>query len=541
MQRSGLLFWGSALAVVGALGGCFDKGVIVPNPSGAGGGGRSGEGGTGGAGGAGGSTTSTSTGNEPCELCYDGPPATRGVGACKDGCLRDGMCDEQVLPAPEACTEDADETCDGGALCIGELVESTELGDGGDEYGYDVTFDSQGNTLVAGSFTGRMGGARSMGAMDAFVTRRYLDATEPTFKVFGGSGTDHGRLVESGAEGTVILAGTFQNSVTFDGIQLNSVAGGTDLFVAKLDGNGNLLWLGQIGGMGPDAVDGLSVDRDGGIFVAGTTINDVQVFGEPLSGGGGEDIFVAKISPDGELLWKRAFGDQSLQRARDVAATPDGGAVVVGHFTGSVDFGNGERRASSQDAFMVKFDAEGNTSWDRVYGDTLDQDLTAVAVGGNGNIYVAGSASGTIVLGGAQLRSVDETDVVVAAFRADATALWSGIYPGRGPQTALAVAVDGANNALVAGEFQEGITIGEARLAATGGKDTFLVKLDPSGEPAWAKHFGGTMDQIPEAVAVDALGNIALTGTFWGTMTFGQDVLLTNAGGGGAFLITLRP
>ncbi|WP_437679122.1 SBBP repeat-containing protein [Sorangium sp. So ce131] len=545
MQRSGLLFWGSALAVVCALGGCFDKGVILPGVvSGAGGGGS--DGGNDGGGGAGGSaTTSASSGVEPpCEPCYFGPPGTKDVGACKGGCLRDGDCDGDVRPAAESCeTEAIDETCDGGApLCIGELVESTELGDGGDEEGHDVTFDGKGNVLVAGGFTGRMGTAGSMGATDAFFLRRPLDGTtEPMIKVFGASGTDHGRLVASRPDGTVIIAGTFQNNVSFDGNQLNSVGGSTDIFVAKLDSDGNLLWLGHIGGMGVDAVHGLSVDRDGGVFIAGTIVNRVTIFDETLGAGGGEDIFVAKISPDGRLLWSRAYGDTSTQRAQDVAATPDGGAVVVGSFSGTVNFGRGSRLSSSQDAFMVKLDAEGNTSWDRVYGDTLDQEFTAVAAGDDGKIYVAGGAAGTIGLGGEPLSSADDTDVVVAAFGADATTLWRDMYPGEGPQKALGVAVDGAGNVLVTGQFRGDITIGGTRLVAAGGEDAFLVKLKPSGKSAWVKHFGGTMDQIPEAVAVDALGNIALTGTFAGTMTFGQDVLMTSVGGRGAFLITLQP
>jgi hypothetical protein len=469
-----------------------------------------------------------------------------GVGECKEGCLRGGSCVGQVVPTAEGCTTTAnDESCDGEAKCTGAHDWSTKLGANGEQIGYDVTFDREGHILVAGAFSVSMDSVSSQGAFDGFAVKLGPDGTREWSKAFGGNGSDFCNRVALDKNGGVILAGTFENTLNFDGTPFTS-KGSSDVFVAKLDADGALDWIKSIGGPSVDKLYGLAVDSDDNIVVAGSFTDWADVLGgTPLGGGhlsseGGEDIFVAKIGALGNFVWSRNFGDTTAEVANDVAVTPDGSVVLVGRIAGRVNFGTTLLNASGYDAFIAKLDGDGTPLWAKIFGDTMTQEFTAVAVDAKGSIFVAGNTDGTINFDGAPRDYRGGTDAVVAAFNAEGKHLWNRLYGDAEDQRALGVAVDRAGNVLVVGEFESAIDFAAPRLVSRGGIDAFLAKLAPNGDTAWAKSFGDATEQRARAVAVDELGAIVLTGNFSGRIDLGGDPL-TSSGGSDAFVAKLQP
>ncbi|WP_437914381.1 SBBP repeat-containing protein [Sorangium sp. So ce302] len=561
MKRNGFMVLCGALGVAGALGGCFDQGVLVPGAISGGGtaqggmagvgaaGGAGGTGGVGGAGAAGGAGgTGGAGGSEPCDPCYTGPESTRGVGECKDGCLRGGACVDEVLPRTEACTTKAnDESCDRVAECTGAHEWSTQLGVNGEQIGYDVTFDREGNLLIAGAFSTSLDSVGSLGAFDGFVVKLAPGGAKEWSKAFGGNGSDSCNRVALDKNGGVILAGTFENTLNFDGTPLTS-RGSSDVFVAKLDAEGALDWIKTIAGPSVDRVYGLAVDSDDNIVVAGSftdwadVLGGQQLGGDHLTSEGGEDIFVAKMDALGNFAWSRNFGDTTAEVANDVAVTPDGGVVLVGRIAGRVNFGTTLLNAQGDDAFIAKLDGDGTPLWAKIFGDTMSQEFAAVAVDAKGDIVVAGSTGGTINFDGAPRRYAGGRDAVVAAFTAEGKHLWNRLYGDAEDQKALGVAADQAGNVIVVGEFESAIDFGapSPRLESLGGNDAFIAKLAPNGDTAWAKSFGDAAEQRARAVAVDELGAIALTGSFSGRIDLGQDPMMSS-GGADAFVAKLKP
>ncbi|WP_437876712.1 outer membrane protein assembly factor BamB family protein [Sorangium sp. So ce513] len=553
MERSDLLIVCGALGAAGALGGCFDKGVLLPHNGGGGGGGSAAQGGMGGvgaqggAGGEGGATsTSSSTGiGGECMSCYDGPAGTEGVGACKSGCLQDGECVHQVLPGAEDCATEEDETCDGGTgVCDGALGWSVQIGGSGEQRGLGITFDGGGNVLVAGSFSGQTEFADSQGSTDGFVVKLTPENGEIDWpKALGGSGTDLCNAVAPDADGNVIVVGDFEGTVNFAGTTFIS-QGSSDGFVAKLDPSGALLWIKRISSPNADSVKGVAVDSKNNIVIAGMFSNTATLLdpGRTMRGGGGEDIFVVKIDPEGNHVWNSHFGDSSPQVALDVAVTPDDDVVVAGRLAGTVRFGADVYAANGHDAFVAKLDgATGDPRWSKGFGDTMDQEFTSVAVGHDGTIVVAGSTKGVIRFDGLPLPFGGESDAVVAAFNADGIHLWSHTYGDAEHQRALGVAVDQAGNAIVVGEFESTIDFEQSRHTSRGGIDAFMAKLAPAdGHTVWAKSFGDVGEQRATAVAVDPLGNIALTGNFSGRIDL-EGATLTSFTGQDALIVKLHP
>ncbi|KYG01341.1 hypothetical protein BE18_14230, partial [Sorangium cellulosum] len=479
---------------------------------------------------------------QPCVSCYDGPPLTLNVGECKDGCLRDGVCVDQVVPTAEGCaTEAMDESCDGEPKCTGKLEWSRKIGENGAQYGHDIAFDREGNLLVAGRFTGNVGFATDQGSTDAFVVK--LDPTGARIwgKAFGGNGSDACTRLAYTKDGGVIVAGTHDNTLRIDGTPLDNDSGTDDVFVAKLDANGGLDWMNSISGPGDDTVQGLAVDAEGNIFVAGSFIDWATVFGaEDLDSVGGEDIFVAKIDAGGNHVWSFNFGNRSEQVVLDAAATPDGGVVLVGSLAGDMSFGDKPVSPRGYDAFLVKLDRDGVPRFAKSFGDDMAQAFVSVAVDAQGGIVVAGSTYGTMNIDGSTSQYRGGADAVVAAFDAEGKPRWSRQFGNQEDQKALGVAVDQAGNVVVVGEFARSIDLDSRHLESRGDRDAFLAKFTPDGTTVWAISFGDSMTQSAADVAVGALGVIALTGNFEGSIDLGG-APLASVGGPDAFVAKLQP
>ncbi|WP_437713879.1 hypothetical protein WMF45_48175 [Sorangium sp. So ce448] len=455
-----------------------------------------------------------------------------------------------MLPAVEGCaTTDDDESCDGEATCTGAHEWSIKIGGAGQQQGLGVAFGREGNILVAGSFTGSVDFADSKGSSDGFVMNLSRDGARTWAKAFGGSGTDLCNLVARDKNDNVILAGRFANTLYFAEATRNS-HGNSDVFVAKLDKGGSLLWLKTIGGLGADSVHGLSVDSNNNIIVAGMFTDAADVLDETeLTSFGGEDIFVVKLDTAGHHVWSKNFGDASPQVALDAAVTSNDDVVVVGRIEGTVSFGPSILAAMGRDAFLAKLDGmTGYPLWGKAFGNieySSEIEFAGVALDHKGNIVVAGHAVGTIALGPSPWLRAEEADAVVGAYDPDGEYLWSRSYGATEAQRAGRVVVDPAGNVLVVGHFETAIDFEESRLVSRGSNDAFLAKLGPTGETVWAKSFGGAAfddadDQGAQDVAVDALGTVALVGIFNGSVELGGG-LLTSDGLGDAFVAKLRP
>jgi hypothetical protein len=144
----------------------------------------------------------------------------------------------------------------------------------------------------------------------------------------------------------------------------------------------------------------------------------MDLAGCTLSNAGASDLFVAKLDPSGKCLWSAgASALADLQQGGAIAADNAGNVLLVGGFSGSVDFGGGPFvSAGDRDIFLVKLDAAGEQLWSRRAGSPLNDYATGVAIDSAGNILVTGGFNGTADLGTGPLVSGGKADVFVAKF-----------------------------------------------------------------------------------------------------------------------------
>jgi hypothetical protein len=165
-----------------------------------------------------------------------------------------------------------------------------------------AAFDGAGNLWVSGSFTGSSAtgfgspNLASAGAEDAFVVRLALaDGTLIETNRYGGTGSDTAISLAADPFGTMMLAGSFQNSVTFGSTTLTS-SGLSDSYVAKLRAGSGVVWALRGGGANDDRSQALSVNASGEIFHAGVFDTSASFGTHAITGGGLWDFFIAKLN-----------------------------------------------------------------------------------------------------------------------------------------------------------------------------------------------------------------------------------------------------
>jgi len=319
----------------------------------------------------------------------------------------------------------------------------------------------------------------------------------------------------------------------------NLVSGGVqDIFVAKYNANGVHQWSQRFGTTSGNAGTAIAVDGSGNVVVAGYFSGTVNFGGGNLVSAGNLDIFVAKYNASGAHLWSRRFGGAGNDICRAVAVDGSGNVVVTGSFSNTVNFGGSDLvSAGNVDVFVAKFNASGVHQWSQRFGSTSGDEGEAMAVDGSGNVVVTGYFQLTVNFGGVPLVSAGSGDIFVARYNASGVHQWSQRFGSTLNDIGQAVAVDASGSAVAQGYFNGTVNFGGLNLVSAGGQDIFLAKYNSSGVHQWSQRFGSTGTEGGYAVAVFASGNVAVTGYFSGTVNFGGSDLVS-AGDVDIFLAT---
>ena len=346
-----------------------------------------------------------------------------------------------------------------------------------------------------------------------------------------GSADSEASAVVSDAQGNLYVAG-WTDSVNFPtaGAEQPASGGGNDVFVFKLNSQGNALIYGTfLGGSGDDRAFGLAVDSNGEAVVTGWTqsTNFPTYLPAQAASGGGQDAFVAKLNAAGNgLVFSTYLGGNGTDAGYGVTVDVFGAIHVVGD-TLSTNFPtqSAAQYASGgrQDAFFAEFGASGNLLASSYLGGNGDDHGAGVAVDNSGNTYVTGSTYSTNFPTALpfQAHSGGGQDAFVTKIGASGSALLYSTYLGgssgmpTAPETGSAIAVDGQGYAYVAGTTSSSNfpTVNPLYAGHSYATDAFLTKLDVTGRfLVYSTYLGGSSFDYGNAVAVDGGGNAYVAG-----------------------------
>jgi hypothetical protein len=382
-----------------------------------------------------------------------------------------------------------------GAGCGGTECRFFRIGclEGGAPENPAITSDESGqillefDTVEGNTYSIEAAGSLSPPAWGAVWTltgdgQRAAWLTTPRWsRTFGGRGTDEGYSVQQTPDDGYIVAGT---TGSFG-------AGSRDAYLIKTDRNGNEVWSRTFGGAGVDGALCVDQTTDGGYIVAGYTKNIVTL---------DDDVYLVKTDANGEEVWSRTFGGEEWDQATCVQQTSDGGYIIAGR---TDSFG-----AGSDDAYLIKTDANGHEVWSRTFGGIHQEWASSVQQTSDGGYIVGGYTYG---YGGELFMAyVIKTD-------ANGVEVWSRTFGGAMMERASSVQQTSDGGYIVAGETYS---------FGAGLADVYLVKTDANGHEVWARAFGGS--EYDQAYSVQQTSDGGYIAAGW-TNSFGagaRDVYL---------------
>ncbi len=483
------------------------------------------------------------------EDCYTGPAGTRDVGPCKGGrrtCEPGGTawgpCEGEVTPTPEDPATLADESCDG---LTGNGLAIAQFGGASAQYVRALAVDGPGNAYVAGAFHGTLvigsTSHASSGNADLWVAKLDSNLTPLWSKSWGSTELDtvEGLAVDGG--GNVYVTGEFDGTIDFGDGPLVPADSTLDVFVLKLSADGDVLWSRGYGGPGADHAYDIAVDPSGNAYVTGEFDGPVQ-FGATavLPGTGSNDGFVVKLDPAGTPLWRLGFGGPGAQIGAGVAARADGSVIVTAGVAGLVSFGGPPVGSAGSTAVAAELDAAGAHLWSRTIAPLDSVYEVAKPSTTPAGALVATTYRGTASLDGTTHQSAGLDDILVAMLDGGGARGWSRSFgDAADEQSPRRTAVDPDGFALVGGTFVGSLDCGRGSVATAGLEDVFVMKLDARGDPRWCWIVGDAGAQELDGVATDASGNVYVAGSFTSTVNFGSGTLAASSYDG--FVAKLAP
>ena len=258
-------------------------------------------------------------------------------------------------------------------------------------------------------------------------------------------------------------------------------------------------WARQFGTSWPDSASDVATDEAGNVFVVGQT-------GGVLPGqsrqGGHSDAYLRKYDGEGNELWTRQFGGQGDDGAQDVVADDFGNVYVVGNTAGN--FPSGIIVGGISGAFLRKYSPDGAEVWERQFGVENFASANGVDVDIEGNVYVAGQVEGALP---GQI-GAGFNDAFLRRYDSEGRMLWTAQFGTEGGDFATDVAVDGDGNVYV---------VGWSRIEQSGQFNaisihTFVHKFDGDGQRLWARQLDAEGFDRATGVVVDTQGNAYVVG-----------------------------
>lgn len=377
-----------------------------------------------------------------------------------------------------------------------------------------------------------------------------LDGWARGFGVNGGM--EAGTGIAAAPNGDVVVTGSFDGSMVMDGITLSS-ASFYGLFVARLTSSGSVVWAKAFDGASVFDDQTVTVDAQGNVILCGGFYGTTDFGGGPLSSAnaGDEDMYLVKLDPNGNHLWSKRYGDASPQpRGVPHLATDSAGNVLLGAtYAGTVDLGGGPLTALGQDILVAKLDPNGNHVWSKRYGDSEvsgndpSERLHAFGVDANGAVIFAGAMGGTIDFGLGPHSSPGGS--YVAKLDSAGNPVFGNVYNAANADfRALAVTPQGS--AVLTGTFNFDVDFGLGVLHSAQGAYIFM-EVNAAGQTVWAKqssggftvYAGATSPTGAVTFAGDAYDKIDLTALGGPVVQASQDATspaLVTLGAGGAVL-----
>lgn len=375
----------------------------------------------------------------------------------------------------------------------GVFIWVNSLGGVGNDYGYDIDLDPEGNVVIGG---GQFDSSYFNGSSISQVKTKYSGAFISKFDKNDGHSIWRKTVNSSGSHvfglecdhlGNVYATGQFSWKTDFDpGVGEFFLQGGfNEMFVLKLNSNGDFVWARLMKGSSHPWQLELGTDR---VYISGTFQNQLIVSQDTLSSKGSNDIFILKLNTDGSSVWAKSYGGTSTESNRSLMVDENENIYLGGTFAGTVLFDSTLQSLSASqltDGYLLKIDKDGKVDWLKQFEGVT---VMGIDVNLNNHIFLTGEFSGTVDFDPSSSSdtktSAGSTDAYVVKLDIQGRYYWSAVFGGVNNEKSWSIAADSADNVVLGGSFysQTDFTPGVVGGSKTslGSDDGFVVKYSPS-------------------------------------------------------------
>ncbi|WP_413410340.1 SBBP repeat-containing protein [Prochlorococcus sp. MIT 1313] len=260
------------------------------------------------------------------------------------------------------------------------------IGSGPHQVAFALTTGSDGSIYIAGNTSGGLDGKQNIGHYDGFLSKYKTDGSKDWTQLLGTTGTDTGNALTTGSDGSIYIAGT-----TLGDLDGNINSGDVDGYLAKYDADGTKNWTQLIGTSEWDGALALTPGNDGSIYITGYTDGDL----DGKQNNGNKDVYLSKYNSDGTKSSTQLFGSASSDYATAITTANDGSIYIAGYTYGNLD---GQTNSGNTDAFITRYNANGTRDSTQLLGSgpTGYEEAHAITVGKDGSIYIAGWTTGNL-------------------------------------------------------------------------------------------------------------------------------------------------
>ena len=349
---------------------------------------------------------------------------------------------------------------------VPDIDWEVSLGGSGNDYAYSIQQTTDGGYIVAGYSSSNDGDVTgNNGYSDFWIVKLDAIGNITWQKSLGGSGGDYAYSIQQTTDGGYIVAGS--SIVT-------SPSGNSDFWIVKLDAIGNITWQKSLGGSNDADAVSIQQTTDGGYIVAGAYVADNFNF----------DSWIVKLDAIGNITWQKSLGGSYDDRASSIQQTTDGGYIVAGYSSsndGDVTGNNGNK-----DYWIVKLDATGNITWQKSLGGSGGDDASSIQQTTDGGYIVSGYSES---IDGDVTGNNGNVDYWIVKLDATGNITWQKSLGGSYDDVAYSIQQTTDGGYIVAGlsASDDGDVTGN-----NGGVDSWIVKLDATGNITWQKSLGGS-------------------------------------------------
>lgn len=345
-------------------------------------------------------------------------------------------------------------------------------------------------------------------------------------RLLGGRGVN-GSGVAVDATGATYLTGSFVGRATFGELPALVSEGGSDAFVIKLDPSGEPVWQKRWGGTGPDSAQSVVVDAAGNVYVSGDFESpSIDLGTGPMKCAGIEDLFLTKLDKDGNVIWAKRYGDAKSQVDMRLRLHPAGGVVATGWHNGTLDFGTGPvSKPWSKAFFVASIDADGKGRWADVFGRRSDYATTDSAVDSQGRVLVsAGSDVTNEFIEAGRPQAGAELGPALLAFDGSGKRTFAQRFGEGAENLSTSVSVDAKDGARLAVASRGVTRFGgtERRPQLPSSVPLVLTSFDAAGAVVWSKEVLAGISLSVSGSRTDAAGNTYVAGQLSEQLTRGS-------------------